>query len=139
MYTNCNLRGDYSDITIVVNGQEFKCHKFILARCSEYFDTLFTCPFDTSSQDKVEIKDISLAAFRMFLRYAYGHISVTDVPHEDIMEMCELANYFLADNYDIAELSYSNMTKRNPFSRFFSSGTGTRGQETLTVDYIVSF
>ena len=96
MSVDDKLRGDYSDITIVVDGHEFKCHKYLLARRSEYFDTMFTCPFDVSSQDKVEIKDVSLSAFRYFLLHANGDLFLNIIPRDDLMAICELAEYLIA-------------------------------------------
>ncbi len=48
--------GEYSDITVIHNGKEYRCHKMILASKSEFFRAMFSNPFREITEGKVELK-----------------------------------------------------------------------------------
>ena len=63
--------GDYSDITFIVSGREFKAHKIFLCMCSEYFSRMLNGDFTESIGDKVELKNVEPEIFSMYLNYVY--------------------------------------------------------------------
>jgi BTB/POZ domain-containing protein 9 len=77
------LSDDYSDITLVVNGQRFNAHKVILAARSQYFRALLFGGLKESTQNEIELKEPILPAFKELLKYIYtGHISLANQPEE---------------------------------------------------------
>ena len=62
--------GKFSDITIVVDGKEFKAHKNILASRSPVFAFMFEKNFK-KPDSRMIIKDVSAAEFKEMLRFMY--------------------------------------------------------------------
>lgn len=60
----------YSDIVLVVDGQEIVAHRCILARCG-YFRAMFTGQLKEATQNRVEIPETSLESFKIVLDYIY--------------------------------------------------------------------
>ncbi len=48
--------GEYSDITVIHYGKEYRCHKMILASKSEFFRAMFSNSFREATEGKVELK-----------------------------------------------------------------------------------
>ncbi|CAL2052613.1 unnamed protein product [Caenorhabditis brenneri] len=57
-----NVEISKSDITLVVDGQEFHCLKENLSRNSTYFESMFFSNFAEKDQEKVELKDIQVCS-----------------------------------------------------------------------------
>lgn len=77
------LSDDYSDVTLIVNGQRFNGHKVILAARSEYFRALLYGGLKESMQSEIELKEPTLAAFKGLLKYIYtGHMSLANQREE---------------------------------------------------------
>ena len=64
--------GMLTDVTLVIEGRKFPCHKLVLCAASEYFRCMFTSPFKEAGKDEIEICDISASAFGSVLEYVYG-------------------------------------------------------------------
>ncbi|XP_028924934.1 kelch-like protein 30 isoform X2 [Ornithorhynchus anatinus] len=60
-----------SDVTLLVGGREFPCHRSILALCSHYFHAMFAGDFVESISARVEIKDVDAAVVGELLDFAY--------------------------------------------------------------------
>lgn len=60
-----------SDVTIHVEGRQFKLHRIILAARSEYFRTMFTGPFAESSARDIALDDMDAASFVEIVRHIY--------------------------------------------------------------------
>lgn len=77
------LSDDYSDVTLIVNGQRFNGHKVILAARSQYFRALLFGGLRESSQSEIELKEPTLPAFKGLLKYIYtGHMSLANQREE---------------------------------------------------------
>ncbi|XP_006003052.1 kelch-like protein 30 [Latimeria chalumnae] len=61
-----------SDVTLLVGGREFPCHRSVLALCSVYFNAMFTGNFVESISAQVEIKDVDPQMMEMLLDFAYS-------------------------------------------------------------------
>ena len=73
------LSEEYADVTLVVAGQKFRCHKLILAARSEYFRALLFGGMKESTQSEIELTVSSLHAFKGLLKYIYtGRMSLTN-------------------------------------------------------------
>lgn len=54
------------------DGNEVYAHKSILASTSEYFEKMFGGGFQESTQDVIEIKDISIDALNCLIDFIYS-------------------------------------------------------------------
>ncbi|XP_046564022.1 LOW QUALITY PROTEIN: uncharacterized protein LOC124272846 [Haliotis rubra] len=83
------------DTTLVVAGQEFKAHKYLLAARSRYFDAMFGGLWSESGANKVILEGVSPLAVEQALLYLYGGVI-------DIIEPCELTELIqVADMYGL--------------------------------------
>ena len=70
-YGNLLESGRLSDVTLNVNGKEFKCHRVILAASSPVFATMFECDLNEKRLNQVDIVDIDEKTFQELLRFIY--------------------------------------------------------------------
>ncbi|KOC60139.1 BTB/POZ domain-containing protein 9 [Habropoda laboriosa] len=86
---------DYSDVTLIVNGQRFNSHKIILAARSQYFRALLFGDSKESTQCEIKLKDANLDGFKGVLEYIYtGQISLTNQRKEVILDILRLAHLY---------------------------------------------
>ncbi|NXA52348.1 KLH30 protein, partial [Nothocercus julius] len=75
-----------SDVTLLVGGREFPCHRGVLALCSHYFDAMFSGNFVESITARVEIKDVDPEALEVLLDFAYtGKITINQANVEGLI------------------------------------------------------
>ncbi|XP_010210796.1 PREDICTED: kelch-like protein 30 [Tinamus guttatus] len=75
-----------SDVTLLVGGREFPCHRGVLALCSHYFDAMFSGSFVESITARVEIKDVDPSALEVLLDFAYtGKITINQANVEGLI------------------------------------------------------
>ena len=65
------LNRHFCDVTLCVGGQEFSCHKIVLASFSSYFNAMFTGNLAESAQDRVTLNDIEANVMELLVNYAY--------------------------------------------------------------------
>ncbi|KAM4708024.1 zinc finger protein 131 isoform 2-T6 [Discoglossus pictus] len=58
----------FTDITLIVDGHQFKAHKAVLAACSHFFYKFFQ---DFTQEPLVEIEGVSNTAFRHLIEFTY--------------------------------------------------------------------
>ncbi|XP_053557228.1 zinc finger protein 131 isoform X2 [Bombina bombina] len=58
----------FTDITLIVDGHQFKAHKAVLAACSNFFHKFFQ---DFTQEPLVEIEGVSNSAFKHLLEFTY--------------------------------------------------------------------
>lgn len=88
------INQDYSDVVFVVDGVKLPAHRVILAARSEYFRAMLFGGMSESSQTEIELK-VPLEAFRALLRYIYsGHMSLSQMREEDVLDTLGLANQY---------------------------------------------
>ncbi|XP_055514736.1 zinc finger and BTB domain-containing protein 7A-like isoform X1 [Leucoraja erinacea] len=63
--------GYLCDVIIIVDGQEFRTHRSVLAACSQYFKKLFTLGAIVDQQNIYEIDFVSAEALSALLEFAY--------------------------------------------------------------------
>ncbi|XP_076298371.1 BTB (POZ) domain containing 9 isoform X2 [Lasioglossum baleicum] len=89
------LSDDYSDITLIVDGQRFNGHKIILAARSQYFRALLFGGLKESTQREIELQDANLTAFKGLFEYIYtGRMSLTDKREEVVLDILGLAHLY---------------------------------------------
>ncbi len=62
----------FADFIIECEGNEFPCHRFVLANRSVAFDALFKSPMTESKEGKMSVKDYEPQAVRGFLNLIYS-------------------------------------------------------------------
>ncbi|KAL4630074.1 zinc finger protein 131 [Arapaima gigas] len=60
--------GQFTDITLIVDGHQFRAHKAVLAACSQFFHKFFQ---DFTLEPLVEIEGVSNSAFRHLMEFTY--------------------------------------------------------------------
>ncbi|XP_063446340.1 kelch-like protein 6 [Mytilus trossulus] len=103
--------GNFADLEVIVEGQNFKCHRIILASMSQYFSTMFTSGFKESTEKSVEIKGMKGDAFHLVLEYIYtgrNIVSIDNVVHVlqsasmlQIKTLQDLCKSFLRKNLSV--------------------------------------
>lgn len=58
----------FTDITLIVDGHQFRAHKAVLAACSHFFHNFFQ---DFTQEPLVEIEGVSNSAFRQLMEFTY--------------------------------------------------------------------
>ncbi|XP_072944054.1 BTB/POZ domain-containing protein 9 [Epargyreus clarus] len=88
------LSSEYSDVTLVVEGQRIPAHKVILAASSDYFRALLYGGMREANQSEVELQ-APLQAFKALLRYVYsGHMGLSLLREDTVLDMLGLAHQF---------------------------------------------
>uniref|UniRef100_A0A0K8TP45 BTB/POZ domain-containing protein 9 n=1 Tax=Tabanus bromius TaxID=304241 RepID=A0A0K8TP45_TABBR len=97
---------DYSDVVFIVENQRLPAHKVILAARSEYFRALLYGGLSETSQTEIQLK-IPLEAFKALLRYIYsGHMSLSQMKEENILDTLGLANQYGFTELELAISEY---------------------------------
>ncbi|XP_014603530.1 PREDICTED: BTB/POZ domain-containing protein 9 isoform X1 [Polistes canadensis] len=90
-----HLSNNYTDVTLIVSDQRFNGHKIILAARSQYFRALLFGGLKESSQEEIELKGASLAAFKKLFKYIYtGRMSLANQREEVIVDILSLAHQY---------------------------------------------
>ncbi|CAM9217281.1 unnamed protein product [Ectocarpus sp. 12 AP-2014] len=80
------------DITLSVEGEEFRAHKAVLACSKSFLGTLMMSNMRESTQDVIELEDISSRQFKILLDYMYN--KPISVPSSQMMDLLSLANRY---------------------------------------------
>ncbi|XP_047504600.1 BTB/POZ domain-containing protein 9 isoform X1 [Pieris napi] len=100
------LSSEYSDVTLIVEGQRIPAHKVILAASSDYFRALLYGGMRESSQSEVELQ-APLQAFKALLRYVYsGHMGLSLLREDTVLDMLGLAHQFNFQKLEAAISDY---------------------------------
>ena len=79
---------ELTDVTLLVQGRKYQCHKLVLSVGSEYFRTMFTSRFQEASQNEIELRDINASAFESVLQYIYsGKVEITAENVEQLLNI----------------------------------------------------
>ena len=77
----------YTDVTVSIQGEEFRAHRAILAASSPYFHTLFTSNLGQPNSDVIELQCTTYNAFKQVIEFVYtGQIEVNGENLEEILE-----------------------------------------------------
>lgn len=108
------LNDEYSDVSLVVDGQSFRAHKVILAARSEYFRALLYGGMKESKLQEIELRDTQLQPFRHLLRYVYtGQMSLSTQKDEMILEILGLAHQYGFTDLETSISDYLRLTLLN--------------------------
>ncbi|XP_074134764.1 kelch-like protein 15 [Sminthopsis crassicaudata] len=66
------------DVTLVIDDQQFRAHKVLLATQSDYFKKMFTAESQEGDQDNIPLHGLTATAFSHILKFMYyGTIELT--------------------------------------------------------------
>ncbi|XP_052817410.1 kelch-like protein 24 [Mya arenaria] len=84
--------GRHCDVTMIVQHEEFPCHKAVLAASSGYFDAMFSSGMIESKSEKVTLVDVRSPIFRDILRFIYAGAAVANTTN--VEELLQAASLF---------------------------------------------
>lgn len=100
------LSSEYSDVTLIVEGQRIPAHKVILAASSDFFRALLFGGMKEANQAEVELQ-APLHAFKALLRYVYsGHMGLSILREETVLDMLGLAHQYNFPQLEAAICDY---------------------------------
>ncbi|XP_061428616.1 zinc finger protein 131 [Lethenteron reissneri] len=99
----------FTDITLIVSGQQFRAHRAVLAASSNFFHTFFQ---DFHNEPLVEIEGVSVEAFRHLLEFTYAARFAVEG-----MNPASLANVLKAAKYLQMEEAIRTLTARQKTSK----------------------
>ena len=71
--------GVLCDVTLVAGDLEVRCHKSVLASCSQYFFAMFTNEMSESKASRIELMEIDPSALSLLIDFVYtSEIHVTE-------------------------------------------------------------
>ena len=131
-----------SDVTFVVNGQEFPAHKAILAARCTYFRAMFFGDMRESTGHRVEIQDICPRIFGNLLEFMYTDENSQDMTDEDVMAVLMESDKYqldglkgLCESFLAQKVSVENAVS---FVKFSLDNNGTDKLKERALDVIVS-
>ncbi|XP_067824161.1 zinc finger and BTB domain-containing protein 7A-like isoform X1 [Heptranchias perlo] len=131
--------GYLCDVIIIVDGQEFRTHRSVLAACSQYFKKLFTSGAIVDQQNVYEIDFVTAEALSALLEFAYTAtltISTSNVNEilnaarlleiqcvsnvcHDLLVSNALSSKEMADYVD--QIDQSNLLRAKEYLEYFQS------------------
>jgi hypothetical protein len=97
-YTRMLNASEYYDFVIKFDNEtEFKCHKLILSRSSDYFKSLFLGNFDDSKNSEMFIEEISPDHMAWILEYFY--VSTFSIDNAElIIDLIETSQFLICED-----------------------------------------
>ena len=80
LFTDSKIRDETSDFKIICEGEELKCHEFILSLRSDFFKTMFNGDMKEARQGYLNIEEFKLKTMKSFHKYLYS----------DSIDQCEV-------------------------------------------------
>nr|XP_040047120.1 LOW QUALITY PROTEIN: kelch-like protein 20 [Gasterosteus aculeatus aculeatus] len=93
------LNNAFCDVTLCCGGQEFPCHRIVLASFSSYFQAMFSTDLIESKQERVAINGVEPQMIGMLVSYAYT--SQVYISKANVQALLAAAN--LLDVMDVRE------------------------------------
>ncbi|XP_071042731.1 speckle-type POZ protein-like [Parasteatoda tepidariorum] len=95
----------FTDVELVVEGESFYAHRFILSARSSVFKNMFQTDTFKSKNGRVEITNVDVESMDDFLKYLYTG-SLDELDFDDAIKL-----FVAADNYMIPELKKECVTR----------------------------
>ncbi|XP_071783147.1 kelch-like protein 6 [Centroberyx gerrardi] len=86
------VSGELTDVTLCVQGQDFSCHRAVLAAASHYFRAMFCSGLKESHEERVEIKGLDSGTMCSLLVYTYTSQAI--ITHTNVQRILEAASQF---------------------------------------------
>ena len=108
-----------TDVTLVVQGEEFHCHRALLAANSYYFNAMLCGNFVETNSNKIELSEMNSATFRLVLDYLYcGDV---EIDGDNVQNLFDAAHMLQLENLEAACVRYmrGNITDKNCLDVYF--------------------
>ncbi|XP_061925096.1 kelch-like protein 6 [Entelurus aequoreus] len=89
---NLRVNLELTDVTVCVQGQDFPCHRAVLAAASQYFRAMFCSGLKESRDERVEIKGLDSSVMQSLLQYTYTSQAL--LTQENVQRVLEAACQF---------------------------------------------
>ncbi|KPP58222.1 hypothetical protein Z043_123972 [Scleropages formosus] len=86
------LECSLTDVTLYVEGQEFACHRVVLAAASQYFRAMFCNNLREKHEDRIQIKGVEAETMKILLDYTYT--SKVLITKQNVQKTLEAASLF---------------------------------------------
>ena len=87
-------RGDLCDVTLVVDTEEIRAHKVVLAACSQYFEQMFIGEFAEPDNQPIFIDEVEEDALIALVDFSYtARIKLTDHNIYSLFEAADLLQF----------------------------------------------
>lgn len=109
-------RPELSDLTLVIENQDVKVNRSILAARSDFFHALLFNGMRESSQTRIELPTAELKSFNLLLRYIYsGKLPLGNLTSEELADLLITARFFCMEKLvcDIALYLRLHISKSN--------------------------
>ncbi|XP_041855349.1 zinc finger protein 131 isoform X2 [Melanotaenia boesemani] len=116
----------FTDITLIVDGHQFRAHKAVLAACSQFFHNFFQ---DFTQEPLVEIEGVSNKAFRQLMEFTYT-ATLTIAGEDEVFDVWKAAEYLQMQE---AIKALNNKIKENSSLPSRSKGKKRKIAETSNV------
>ncbi|KAG8434214.1 hypothetical protein GDO86_012548 [Hymenochirus boettgeri] len=84
----------FFDMTVSAGGQDFPCHRTVLAAASNYFRAMFAGRLRESQADRVELHDVAGSILSLLLDFCYtGRVTVTLDNVEPLLQAADLFQF----------------------------------------------
>lgn len=84
----------FFDMTIAVDGQDFPCHRTVLAAASNYFRAMFAGCLRESQAERVELHEVSAGTLGLLVDFCYtGRVTVTQENVELLLQAADLFQF----------------------------------------------
>ncbi|XP_056093505.1 zinc finger protein 131 isoform X2 [Rhinichthys klamathensis goyatoka] len=100
----------FTDITLIVDGHQFRAHKAVLAACSQFFHKFFQ---DFTQEPLVEIEGVGNIAFRHLMEFTYTATLAVD-GEEEVCDVWRAAEYLQMQEAIKALNNRNGTTSLNP-------------------------
>ncbi|XP_069104186.1 kelch-like protein diablo [Argopecten irradians] len=110
---------EFVDVTLIVDGREFPCHKNVLAVSSPFFMAMFSTDMAESQQDKVTLKELEALTMELVLDYVYtGAVMLSE---DTVQHLLSASNRFqlLSLRSGCAEFMMNHITVSNCIGVYF--------------------
>ncbi len=84
--------GKLLDVTLMVEGEEIRAHKLILAANSHYFRSMFAGDMLESRSSSVELKDVEFEAMRLLVDFSYT--SQLEITTDNVLSLLAASSIF---------------------------------------------
>ena len=86
--------GDLCDVILIVNSNEIRAHRIVLAGCSQYFESMFIGEFAEPVNEPVFIEEVDEDSLTALVDFAYtSHIKLTDRNIYSIFEAADVLGF----------------------------------------------
>ncbi|KAM7407336.1 hypothetical protein PAMA_003182 [Pampus argenteus] len=83
---------ELTDVILCVQGNDFPCHRAVLAAASQYFRAMFCSGLKESHEDRVEMKGLDSETMHCLLEYTYTSRAV--LTYSNVQKILEAASQF---------------------------------------------